>query len=789
MNFREECERILDDLGKPSAVLSTADVHDYHRIRELMEKTLQSHYEMVLKEASALQAPVVFVHMSDGWGSNVVERALPSSSGCRMVREKRRRAEFLLEGVILKYKDLHGRTHACMRMFPPREMIGKTGWHIFGSACDIPLVRHSCLTIIILHFYLQDGLHSKGNLRKQQAYHSLLFENPTDAMSDETSSGEHLEWVFGMRCILHVGQSGVKAAISPLMTKDINSDAHIVIASLRNSTDALHNFLDEFIGTRVVYDDSGPSLGERQLFWQTLGVAKERQLKLLLDVNPRWDESQQILRVRSTLRGTTDGVELIKDCLIQCLRWRNWSDSRMAGVSRTAQLYFVSRAVGVSYLVDLVMRSTESSNYKYYMGGYNKHGTPDVQKFLATAAVAVQPLDSFLLANLEDDRWLLWAEVQQKQIEDQCSHIASLPNSVWDAVADLVDGVNGFELRHLVVGAMHLGCAYVDHNAWELLRSSPLKLTQGSIPDNVDMLVRDGRLPGVPPCAQMRNVRLSSMVIRSQAIQALETWKDAACSIGLMEKGHGPGSVVRAMHKRLAPASLIDRSFVSFNLPLFKQHADSARIDELRRTWSSSLACPTPVRFTAQNLFCSELASGDAHIELHGQHHRSMACVSQHNAMWDELTPEQQADYFRRAARERDRRQRQAPRQCAALHSELQVLEARRREEVGVGVCNNLRSCRLPDSFIENFVSLFNQSRQYGARAAHVWNGNGRHFAPIMPDEFVQKQIGDKLVEFDSTLPKLVVPWWATHLCNLRDHFRNCALVKQWDEVVMCQFV
>ena len=97
MSVYQKALAILKPLRKPSTVCSTTDLLDYSVVHGCMEQVLAANYNDMVKLAREQDAPLLLVHMSDGWGSNINERVSEGSNVVRFVRERRRRADFLLE--------------------------------------------------------------------------------------------------------------------------------------------------------------------------------------------------------------------------------------------------------------------------------------------------------------------------------------------------------------------------------------------------------------------------------------------------------------------------------------------------------------------------------------------------------------------------------------------------------------------------------------------------------------------------------------------------------------------
>lgn len=207
--------------------------------------------------------------------------------------------------------------------------------------------------------------------------------------SDEDASARaHRHWTFGWRCILHIAQSACKWGLSPVLSEDLQTNAHIVVKSLINSSAPFHNRLDEFVHTRVIYGHDDPGSPEFvRLFWETLGITDEKILALFMEVKPRWDSSLQCLRVARDLQLDNDAHGKIVSVVIFCLQWQNWSDTRWMKFCKSSQLYLRSKAVGIDYLVDMVCRTEGSTNDKHYIHGYKRYGNDGVNLSFIVAAL------------------------------------------------------------------------------------------------------------------------------------------------------------------------------------------------------------------------------------------------------------------------------------------------------------------------------------------------------------------------------------------------------------------
>ena len=228
--------------------------------------------------------------------------------GLRTTRVSKGRVEYLLEIVLLKTLDAENNVSQMLRMYPPRLMPGRSGWHVFGSSLEcVVLPRDGLEANIKIEIALMDGLHIGGHLKKRSAWKIQQDELVAElAAGEDNVDGSHMTWNLGMRCILHVFQSGVKWSVAPLVREQLAKDVHNLIRTLRNSSGAIYDEVDTFLLTRVCYDGADANLDVLHDFWVRLGVTDPTRLRQILEVNPRWGPTVQVLRVTAKLRDEVD---------------------------------------------------------------------------------------------------------------------------------------------------------------------------------------------------------------------------------------------------------------------------------------------------------------------------------------------------------------------------------------------------------------------------------------------------------------------------------------------------
>jgi hypothetical protein len=209
--------------GKKSSVFNDVQRYNSGKLAFCARTLLNEKFTGLLWRAKSLGVPVLVAHMSDGWATNMQRHKSCNTPGSpAFQRIGKFRAEWLAERYIAKYLDSGGKIQIAMQLKPPRLMQGKTGWHVINATLEDPFIRNTLPNNILIHFYIQDGLHSKGMYHKQRARHELYYDLHDDGSdNDDLYLQRCSDWVFGMRCILHIGSSAVKWGLAPLITETL----------------------------------------------------------------------------------------------------------------------------------------------------------------------------------------------------------------------------------------------------------------------------------------------------------------------------------------------------------------------------------------------------------------------------------------------------------------------------------------------------------------------------------------------------------------------------------------
>lgn len=141
-----------------------------------------------------------------------------------------------------------------------------------------------------------------------------------------------------------------------------------------------------------------------------------------------------------------------------------------------------------------------------------------------------------------------------------------------------VPGFCAWGLRHLVFKTKWIALGYLEYNGFRQLQRYPLQLTQGDVEENItDLLATVETLD-----SETEKIKVCASVDRVQAIDGVQMMAHMACSTGLSEKGHGPGTNLRKHHSRIETSLFRLQSFVHLNLPLFIHAGGTKAVQKLQ---------------------------------------------------------------------------------------------------------------------------------------------------------------------------------------------------------------
>ena len=643
-----QAEALAEALGSASRILTKKETNLVPRLAGAIHRVMRSSWLEFLSQCEIQGTPVLWCYMSDGWACNMSKSSTVATPAGPCVRVGRFRAEFLAEKQILKGYDKHNQITSFIMISPPLSIVGKSGWHIYGACGNHPHVRLHFQSSVSIAFHIQDGLHAASMIRRQQARHEVYHDWKDSLAEDAASSrfkNRYMDWCLGIRCVLHSASSAIKWGLSTHASEEILDDLHLSIKSARNTSYAIHKAVQGFVSRHLQFKTSEHSHEDRCQWWMSMGVSPNL-VDWVMQVDPRYDESTGYLYVVAHLAQDSACFELVCDVVQFFMRWTDFSDTRWAGVGNPSRLFILSLAVGLPSLRDIV-DANAVGNDRYNLSALKNRLSPEVKKLAAIASLASYPLEAVSLALLEDDRWVMHADTLMSDAGEDAQWVSQLPSSVWMSLANVVGDAEWHwtNAKSDIMLAMRTSMAYYHREAYEVLTTSPFILCKGDIKSNVEWLAS---LPEPPEGLVACKVHFCSRFYPEEAVAALRLLKEAPCSVGLVEKGHSAGALIKRQHGQMEPESLESRAFVCEAKPLLRQGQWQHREKALQAKFQCSLAKASRVRFTAQNAFCSQAIStvtSDTTMATIQRKRLSENIVASHNKKFKDMDAGSQQSY------------------------------------------------------------------------------------------------------------------------------------------------
>ena len=206
---------------------------------------------------------------------------------------------------------------------------GKTAYVFFTSACEfIPTLREMGSKGIAIQLYVMDKMLFSAFTRPMRARHAAFY-SIAEPESDDEDCLEDLqiwEWDLFMSCKSHGCSNAVVKSIKHYTEQLFNlKDPHIVIESLRNTSQSLIDKVDDCITTFVKIVDSCHQHCDVLAFWSFM-LVKASLLVLFCDADPVWDGES--LSIPRTFTHRREWVTLLRIIILHCLSLDDWSETR-----------------------------------------------------------------------------------------------------------------------------------------------------------------------------------------------------------------------------------------------------------------------------------------------------------------------------------------------------------------------------------------------------------------------------------------------------------------------------
>ena len=291
-------------------------------------------------------------------------------------------------------------------------------------------------------------------------------------------------------------------------------------------------------------------------------------MDLFAQVDPWIDMDTKQLFVNERLRDDPHCTTKVIMCLLICRRFINWSDTRWAKSGPASRLFI--RAVGTGLDAGVKECLDDRSCNSYNLTGYS-NGGPAERLLLGVAALALGPVEHFILEMLKDDRILLCGPRVHDEVVERMGELTRLPDVVWRRISQILE-IDYLDYQHDVLYSMLIGYGYLWRGVYESLETEPLSWTQGDLDANADALrARSADDIKNELVKRWKGMQEDDDCDNSAIIGGWSLLIHAASSSKVIEQGHSAGQLIAKQHTTCTEKQLRVRALFHSHYPLYKR--------------------------------------------------------------------------------------------------------------------------------------------------------------------------------------------------------------------------
>ena len=386
---------------------------------------------------------------------------------------------------------------------------------------------------------------------------------------------------------------------------------------------------------------------------------------------------------------------------------------------------------------------------------------------------------------LTDDRFCLRREELWGETIAETEYVKGLPDTVWEQLR-VAAGITTtcIDLRAHTLQASHVANSFFWKEAGEELGHLPLRLTQGDVAEHVQHLVEEEAPPGDPTCRHIWNSVNICRMPQALFVRVLLLLRDAPCSTGLAEKGHGQGASQKKHHAMTGVDSLCGRAFAAESRPMLARKKDTLREEKLTKD-IDALADLTLPKCSARNHFCAQVSAEAGGERMAGAADRqadNVTCLTNHNARFDLLTPAEQLAHADGARREQERRLVVRHETLVELRAQRAVLRGWAREESlrQCGEPNTVSGLRLSDKCVQQLADEWANCTLTEAEVQETWSALVA--PPRRPAVFLQERLLQLEKDIEDETPTTDAPWYIPLTAEHRDQWATAKCAFSFEE-------
>ena len=293
------------------------------------------------------------------------------------------------------------------------------------------------------------------------------------------------EWVIATPCVNHDINKAIEWAMwFDDSTKEMLTELHIALESLRNSFDVIVKHIGRFIAQRLEFADALPEqdLDPLRSLWFALGFNDE-MVSMLVDVlELRWTDGKYI--ISKDVEGMAS-VSLVQTALLKLWRWKQFTASRFLGIGKCTAVLTASLLTGIAELVASIV--DEETTSLYYLKGFGRLST-DVRVWAVQASLASRPMEAVQSICLKDGRVVKQLPEIRAAMSKAISTLETLDSFVWDALSEVCKDLDSASLRDSVLRIAYISCGFFRYRTLDAAEGLPWSLACGDIQTNLSWL-------------------------------------------------------------------------------------------------------------------------------------------------------------------------------------------------------------------------------------------------------------------------------------------------------------
>ena len=410
-----------------------------------------------------------------------------------------------------------------------------------------------------------------------------------------------LQWDEYTPCSVHDIHNGMKWSLFvQFRDKDLMRNAHITIASLRQSYDLLLGHVAEWALKNINLAEplSADEVDELRMLWDCLGILPE-VADLLVTLELRWTGGA--LNISRKCVEHDDLLGSIVTSLLTVWKFKQFTDSRWVTVGESTRTIIAGLLTGLDGLAQMLLSDDHVS--KFYLNGWSRM-SPDLVAFMTKAAMVSRISDAVLLELMADARVPRTLATLQRCLAEEMEWICGVHDSVWVKLGSLSDTAPQ-RLRDECIAAAHTTIAFFTYRVIVPASQLPWSLTIGDMNANLDALALG---PKPPERTATKIWTLCKMGYnRGQLLKGLILLAECLWGTVAAEQFHASAATLMRLHPEYGVETLMARALLLQINRLMHRAGDEEKSMLKLQKKLFHLQQKQPEQLRAHNLFVQDL--------------------------------------------------------------------------------------------------------------------------------------------------------------------------------------